>query len=119
MTWRFFMTANESVAMSFKTEFKNTLAIIAVVLLIFTSILTIKDFVSFQERTSAQYKTPWYTNSFMKEPYTTVRLSLADKPNVKEYWTKNAIGSQDWFVREVKVGETTFWTLLERNEINH
>jgi hypothetical protein len=54
----------------------------------------------------------------MKEPYTTVRLSLADKVNVKEYWTKNTIGSQNWLVREVKVGETTFWTLLERNEIN-
>jgi ABC-type microcin C transport system permease subunit YejE len=112
------MTANESITMSFKTEFKNTLALIVVALLIFTSIITIKDFVTFQNITSAQYKTPWYTNSFMKEPYTTVRLSLADKVNVKEYWTKNAIGSQDWFVREVKVGETTFWTLLERNEIN-
>jgi ABC-type microcin C transport system permease subunit YejE len=112
------MTANESVAMSFKTEFKNTLTLIGVALLIFTSIIAIKDFISFQEITSAQYKTPWYTNSIMKEPYTTLRLSLTDKVNVKEYWTKNAIGSEDWLVREVKVGETTFWTLLERNEIN-
>lgn len=113
-----FMTANYSAKVDFKTEMKNTLAIIGAGLLIFMAIICVKDFISYQDISSSQYKTPWYSNSFMKEPYTTVRLSLADKANIKEYWTKNAIGSEDWFVREVQVDDKTFWTLLERNEIN-
>lgn len=101
-----------------KTEnvVKHDLAIVAIAIVLFFAFIFLKDFVNFQTVTNAQYKTPWYTNDY-KEPYTTIRLSLADKSNVKEYWTKNAIGSEDWFVREVKVGETTFWTILERLEI--
>lgn len=101
-----------------KHELKNAVILIAVALFIFSFIIVAKDFINFQELTSKQYKTPWYDNSVMKEPYTTVRLALADNSNVKEYWTKNAIGSQKWFVREVKVGETEFWTILERVELN-
>lgn len=101
-----------------KTEIKNVVMLFFIALFIFSFMITAKDFINFQEITSKQYKTPWYDNSVMKEPYTTVRLALADKSNVKEYWTKNAIGSENWYVREVKVGETEFWTIIERVELN-
>ena len=101
-----------------KYEVKNVLTLITIALIVLFCIILTKDFINFQYIILKEYKTPWYENSFIREPYTTVRLALADKNNVKEYWTKNAIGSENWFVREVKVGEIEFWTILERIELN-
>lgn len=60
------------------------------------------------------YDTPWYDNSWFKQPYTMFRLSGAD--SVKDYWTENAIGNEKWHVREIQKDGKHFWTLLERIE---
>ncbi len=59
---------------------------------------------------SNYYTTPWYSNSWLKEPYTMYKLSGFE---FKEYWTKNAAGD-DWYVREYDVHGKMFWTILEK-----
>jgi hypothetical protein len=92
--------------------------IIVVFILIFCLIALIffNDFKSFQTITANSYKTPWYANDYT-EPYTSLRLAIADKSDVSEYWTPNAIGSENWLVREVKINEHVFWTILEKQKI--
>lgn len=95
---------------------KENIVVAIVVFFTLFLIVFIKDFLFFQDLTASQYKTPWYSNS-IQDPYTTSRLFLANKNNINEYWTKNAEGSESWFVREVKVDNTTFWTILHRKEL--
>lgn len=101
-----------------KTVTKAQFAILGLVVAFLMVLVFVKDFIQFQHLTDSPYKTPWYSNDFT-EPYTTLRLALADKTHVTEYWTKNAIGSQSWFVREVAIGDTKFWTILERVELEN
>lgn len=102
-------------------ESKNVNKIITFLFLFSVSLIafnTGRDYVDFQNALTSQYKTPWYSNT-MVHPYTTIRLKFADEQDIHEYWTKNAIGSEEWHVRDVKVGDTTFWTLLERKPVDN
>lgn len=76
---------------------------------------TTTDMIEFHRLSSGDYKTPWYSASWLKQPYTNLRLALLP---AREYWTTNANGSERWFVREVTVGDVTFWTALQRTPID-
>lgn len=68
-----------------------------------------QDAYDFHSVVDSSYNTPWYDNSWIKEPYTMIRLSNKKKVI---YWTKNAVGD-DWRVQDVHYKNTVFWTILE------
>lgn len=70
------------------------------------------DVIKFNRVVSSSYKTPWFDNDYLKEPYTT--FMLRDAKN-KEYWTKNVVGD-DWYVRDVYYKDSVFWTILKKNK---
>ncbi len=74
----------------------------------------IGDVAKFHDLQDGHYKTPWYTTSWLRMPYTNLRLANSER---REYWTKNAIRSEDWLVREVRLGELTYWTTLRREPV--
>lgn len=80
------------------------------VLLLLTLAQIVFDAIAFHERDES-FKTPWYSSSWLKSPYTNTRLALHKS---SEHWTTNAVGSERWLVREVVVGDVIYWTTLER-----
>lgn len=72
------------------------------------------DAIAYHDQASSDYRTPWYSTSWLEQPYTNLRL-LAQPAS--EYKTRNAIGTEQWLVRDVKVGSKTFWTILQRKPI--
>ena len=64
---------------------------------------------------SKNYSTPWYSSNWIEQPITNLYLSFHDS---REYTTTNAIKSEVWRVREVRVGKSVFWTTLERKPIS-
>lgn len=71
----------------------------------------IKDAIKFHQLINSEYKTPWYSTNWFESPYTNMRL--LNEPR-KEYWTVNYVHSEHWYVREIQIGDKTFWTALKR-----
>ena len=61
-----------------------------------------------------KYPTPWFSSNWLEEPVTNVYLAFHES---REYTTLNAIKSEIWRVREVRVGHSVFWTTLERKPV--
>lgn len=105
-----------------KDQIKNFLigcfGTVAIVFIAVMAIVTTKDAINFHESLNVAYKTPWYDSNPLKQPYTALRVYLADKGSTTEQWKSNAIGSERWHVRETKFGDTYFWTTLERIDIS-
>ena len=57
------------------------------------------------------YTTPWYSTNWIKQPFTNAMLFW--RPST-EYWKPNGTETEMWHVREVKIGNLTYWTTLER-----
>lgn len=86
-------------------------AVLATAFLAAATVVT-RDVIQFHEISVVNTnKTLWYEASWLKQPYTNLRLSTFP---VREYWTVNAIQSERWLVREIEVGGVTFWTTLRR-----
>lgn len=81
-----------------------------VVPVIFGAILAlcIKDTADLQE--SLSFPTPWYSTNWLLYPVTNLYLAFHDS---REYITTNALKTERWRVREVKVGNALFWTRLD------
>lgn len=73
-------------------------------------LVAVKDAWDFHAALESPYQTPWYSTNWLKQPYTNLRLSLLPQ---REFWTENATHTERWFVREVVIGDTTFWTIKE------
>ena len=67
-----------------------------------------KDFSTYQSIMEGTYDTPWYSQNWLREPYTNFRLSFY--PSLFHIAT-NADHSQIWIEKEKKVGNKTFWTI--------
>lgn len=72
-----------------------------------------RDARSFQDLAASQ-QTPYFDTSWLRQPYTNYRLRAYP---ATERETMNAIGSERWLVREIKVGAATFWTVLRREPV--
>lgn len=81
---------------------------------IFVLLTISRDVESYNSIMSNGYETPWYDNSWIKQPYTSLRLMNSP---YKDYWTKNVVGD-DWYVRDVKHHGKEFWTILKRGAEN-
>lgn len=93
---------------------KKTIQVILSVLffpLLVMAVLSIQDAVKYHQIADGGYKTPWYSTNWLVSPYTNLRL--LGKPST-EFWTTNAIGSEFWYEREVRVDDKTYWTILQR-----
>ena len=80
-------------------------------LFIHLGIALTRDFHRFQEIQKGNYKTPWYDANWLVMPYTNYKLM--GLPH-NEFWARN--GSEEWLVREVKVGSKTFWATVDRRQ---
>ncbi len=56
----------------------------------------------------------WYSSSWLMAPATNFMLVRRD---AKTFWQTNAVGNEQWLVREVRYQGTTFWTDLRREAI--
>ena len=74
-------------------------------------ILNVSTFISCYR---SEYTTPWYENSWFKNP---VLLSILSFYPKEEYWTMNGDGSEEWLVRDTTVKDKKFWTIIERRKI--
>ncbi|MCK9435330.1 MAG: hypothetical protein M0R32_11115 [Candidatus Cloacimonetes bacterium] len=84
-----------------------------IILLVF--VVSIIDAVQFHSIQRGSYETPWYDARWWKNPYTILRVFMAES---NEHWTKNAVGD-DWYVRETVINEKEWWTVLKKVEKNH
>lgn len=66
------------------------------------------DFSNYQEIFKGSYETPWYSQNWLKEPYT--NFKLFGYP-ATFYVTTNGDASQIWIVKEKRVGNKIFWTV--------
>lgn len=90
-------------------QFLITVSSSMVVLGILTfSIIFANDYFAFKNIMRNTYDTPWYNNSWVKQPYTLYQLS---KHEGIIYETKNAVGST-WVVKETNIQGKNFWTVL-------
>lgn len=78
---------------------------------VLAAMLALPDAVEFYQLSRGNYRTPWYSGSWFKQPFTNARLAMLPS---REYWTMNAIGSERWLVRETHFSNVVFWTTLER-----
>lgn len=85
--------------------------VLALALLPATLIWVVCDAFHYHRMIAADYKTPWYSASWLAQPYTNLRLALQP---AREYWTMNAIKTEQWRIRETAVDNVVFWTALER-----
>ena len=69
------------------------------------------DAIEFHRLSNGDYKTPWYSSNWAEAPYINLQLSLRQ---AREYRTSNAIRTESWLIREVPVGDVTFWTTVQR-----
>ena len=60
------------------------------------------------------YATPWYSTSWFEQPFTNAMLFWRSS---REEWKPNAIGTEMWQIREIDVGNKTYWTVLQRRPI--
>ena len=67
------------------------------------------DYFDYQSLWDTSYATPWYNSSWIKQPYTNLRLSFG-KPQFCV--TTNAVGDT-WFVKETEIKGKTFWTIVQ------
>jgi hypothetical protein len=74
------------------------------------------DFSTYQSILEGNYKIPWYSQNWFKEPYTNFRLMGHE---ATFYLTTNACRSQVWLVKEIKINDKTFWTTDQRIEITN
>lgn len=87
-------------------------AVFGLTIFLFAAIGTIgHDAYTYHSLLRSEYKTPWFSEHWWKNPYTHVRLMF--HPST-EYWTENAVRSERWLVREHDVNGTKFWTTLQR-----
>jgi len=63
------------------------------------TVVIVRDALSFHDLAGGPYKTPWYSTSWLAQPYTNLRLAL--HPD-REYWTMNAIKNERWLVQEAR-----------------
>lgn len=94
----------------------STLRLLGVILgisaFLFTSLAIIgRDAYTYHSILGGEYKTPWFSEKWWENPYTSARLQFYP---ATEYWTENAIRSERWLVREHDVNGTKFWTTLKR-----
>lgn len=80
-------------------------------LALLAGLLALPDALEFYQLIRGTYKTPWYSTSWLRQPFTNARLAMLPS---QEYWTTNAIGTERWLVREVQFGDVVFWTTLQR-----
>jgi len=52
----------------------------------------------------------WYNPNWIYSPYTNLRLAMETGTY---HWTKNGVG-EFWYVRDVQIGNTIFWTIIDR-----
>tara|TARA_Y100000310_G_C19998614_1_gene497423 strand:+ start:21 stop:341 length:321 start_codon:yes stop_codon:yes gene_type:complete len=89
----------------------SLLIAIALIFGVFALVWTIADIASFYRcLNNTSYFTPWYDNTFFKNPYTYTRVMLANPTN---YWSKNAVGD-DWLIQEATIEDKEFWTVLKK-----
>ena len=93
---------------------KKILFMVVAVLVEAWVIAGIADAIQFHEIQRGVYMTPWYSGNWLREPYTCFRVALSG--NVREHWTKNAVGD-DWYVREAVINEKEWWTILKKIEV--
>lgn len=87
-------------------------AIVGIWTFLFVAIATVgHDAYTYHSLLRSEYKTPWFSEKWWQNPYTSARLMF--HPST-EYWTENAIRSERWLVREHDVNGTKFWTTLKR-----
>jgi hypothetical protein len=79
---------------------------VATTLIFVTNFIT--DFHEYQSIMEGTYETPWYNQSWFREPYTNFRLS--QYPSAFHLAT-NGDQSQIWIEKEKKVGYKIFWTI--------
>jgi hypothetical protein len=76
----------------------------------FVGALVVSDAVGYFCQSRSTYKTPWYDARWHKQPVTHIFLSSRESTI---YWTSNVCG-QPWKVKETKVGDKVFWTVIEK-----
>ena len=74
------------------------------------SIRVIGDMYDYHSLMKSNYETPWFSNSWLQDPYTMYMLSGS---NSRVYWTKNVVGD-DWYVKEITHKNKKFWTVLKK-----
>lgn len=89
-------------------------------LLLYFSIIPIVylllDYYNFQSLVSNRYETPWFSNSFIENPYQMLVLNyFTDDKDKKHYWTGNVY--ERWYLLEINFKNKKFWTIIERHEI--
>lgn len=80
--------------------------VVSTTVVFITNFLT--DFFTYQSIMEGTYETPWYNQSWFREPYTNFRLS--QYPSAF-YLATNGDQSQIWIEKEKKVGDKIFWTV--------
>lgn len=72
------------------------------------------DFCDYQSIAEGTYKTPWYSENVLRQPYTNFRIAC----NHSEFKVEtNACGSQIWLVKETMIGDKAYWTVKFRVNI--
>lgn len=75
--------------------------------------IVVSDYMRFRQLTESGNDV-WYSSSWLMAPATNFMLLGRD---AKEFWQTNAVGNEQWLVREVRFEGTTFWTALRREAI--
>uniref|UniRef100_A0A6H1ZIM1 Uncharacterized protein n=1 Tax=viral metagenome TaxID=1070528 RepID=A0A6H1ZIM1_9ZZZZ len=79
----------------------------------FALTLAVNDYVQFRQL-SERGTDVWYSASWLRAPVTNFMLLGHES---RELLKTNAVGSEQWHVREVRYGSTTFWTTLSRDAV--
>ena len=101
--------------MKWKYHLQTVAAIIALALVMFSSLVIAQDALEYFQTIKGKYQTPWYDNRWWKQPFTHFALACGGTDHI--YWTTNDIGNQRWRVTETTVGGKTFWTITERHPL--
>lgn len=86
---------------------------LALIVFAIVSFIVVNDYLRFRQFAESGIDV-WYSSSWLMAPATNFMLVGRD---AKEFWQTNAVGNEQWLVREVRYEGTTFWTALRREAI--
>ena len=72
------------------------------------------DSYQYQTVKRSSYETPWYSNSWIKEPFTMLMLTTNGKDS-RDYWKTNVMNEYQ-HIREITLNDKTYWTVLDNDK---
>ncbi len=101
--------------MILKINHKKLYKFYLIIVLSTVTIVLFVDTIRFISICNNTYSTPWHSNDLLLNPVETT--ILLTQPS-REFWSKNYIQTQWWYIRETEFNGKTFWTILNKSPIN-